>query len=298
VTVPNTLLAVSALTLAVSLVCIWCVPSGQDFTEANSAWNGARELYQELGAEVIESFDELPAVPEKTVLMAIPYAEYTDAELAALDRFVDRGGTLLLMDDFGHGNTVLASLGLSIRFSGQPLLDPLFCYKNRWLPRATRITGTSGSDRIDVLMLNHATVLSDVDTETVLAWSSSSSFLDTDGNELRDEGEPGGPLPVAAEIGVGEGRVAVVSDPSIAINSMIGRDDNYNFIKYLTRCEGGEGRLLVDASHLPRAPLDKAKARLADARQVMSGAYPVLGLLALAFAIVLGNMLRKGETVG
>jgi len=36
------------------------------------------------------------------------------------------------MDDFGYGNSFLAYAGVSARFDDNPLLDPLFNYKNEY----------------------------------------------------------------------------------------------------------------------------------------------------------------------
>jgi len=298
VRVSSILFAVVVLILVISLLSIWFYPSVQDFMASNTMWNGINEFSNEFSANQIDSLDDLPDLPEKAVLVAIPYLDYNDDELSKMKRFVDNGGTLLLMDDYGYGNSVLAYLGVSARFTNKPLLDPLFSYKNQSIPRITDFSLEVKESGIDVIMLNHATTLTNVIEPEAIAWSSSASFLDINENKSWDEGEPKGPFAVAAEFRLGKGTVALVSDPSIVINTMVGRDDNYDFIRYLTRHKGEGKGILVDSSHLTKAPLDISKTRLIDTREVLSSPYALLGITAMIFIVVSRYTLKKGETIG
>ncbi|GAI81740.1 unnamed protein product, partial [marine sediment metagenome] len=122
------------------------------------------------------------------------------------------------------------------------------------------------------------------------------SFLDINENESWDEGEPKGPLPVATEIRFGKGTLVLASDPSIMTNSMVGRDDNYNFMKYLTSPNGERVGVLIDNSHLTKTPLDVSKTRLTGVREILSTPYPLLGIVALIFVVVSRYTLKKGES--
>ncbi len=311
--VSSILFAVVILMSVISLLSIWFYPSIQDFMASNVMWNGIRSFLSEFDASSIESLDDLPDLPEQTVLVAISYLDYSDKELSRVKRFVDDGGTLLLMDDYGYGNSVLAYLGVDVRFTNKPLLDPLFCYKNHWMPRITDFAPGVKESGIKVIVLNHATSLNNTVESEVVAWSSSASFLDLDENRVRDEGEPfldldengaldegepKGPLAVAAEFRLGKGTLLLVSDPSVIINTMVGRDDNYDFIRYLLGGEGEQKKILVDNSHLTKAPLDVSKTRLLAVREVLSSPYALLGIIAVIFATVSRYTLRKGETIG
>lgn len=294
----DALFAVVALVVVISLLCVWFYPSMQDFMASNTMWNGLRQFSGEFSAKNIRSLESLPDSTEGTALVAIPYLQYNDAELSQIKRFVQGGGTLLLADDYGYGNSVLEYLGIAVRFGNKPLLDPLFCYKNQWLPRITDFSPEIKEYGITVVTLNHATALTNVVKSQAIAWSSSSSFLDTNGNESWNQGEPRGPLPVAAESQLGKGRVEIVSDPSILINAMVGRDDNYSFVRYLISHNQEQMQILVDTSHLPKVPLDVSKTGLADARQVLSSPYVLLGMVALIFGVVSRYALKKGEILG
>ncbi len=296
--VSSLLSIVIALVLVVSLLSIWFYPSIQDFMAGNTMWNGIRDFSSEFGAEDIDSLDDLPDLPDKTALISIPYLEFSDDELASIKQFVDSGGTLLLMDDYGYGNSILAYLGASVRFSNEPLLDPLFCYKNQWLPKVTDFSPEVAESSINVVVLNHATTLADAVSSETIAWSSNSSFLDTNENESWDQDELKGPFPVAARFRLGKGTVAIASDPSIMINSMVDRDDNFTFMKYLISLNGEPESILIDYSHLAKTPLDISKMRLRSGRELLSSPYSMVGIMALIFIVVSRFTLMKGETIG
>ncbi len=296
--VSSILFAVVVLILVISLLAVWFYPSVQDYIATNTMWNGLNEFSNEFSADQIDSLDDLPDLPEKSVLVAIPYLDYSDEELAEVKQFIDDGGTLLLIDDYGYGNNILEYLGVSVRFTNKPLLDPIFSYKNQYLPRITDFAPEVKENDIDVIMFNHATTLTNVVESGVIAWSSSASFLDINESGVLDEGEPKGPFVVAAEFRLGRGTLALVSDPSIIINAMVGRDDNYRFIKYLTRHNGEQKEIVVDNSHLSKTPLDVSKTRLIGAREALSSPYALAGITAMIFVVVSRYTLRKGGTIG
>jgi hypothetical protein len=284
----STLLPIAAIAvLVISLLCVWFFPSVQDFMAANEMWNGISEFSREFQAANIDSLGA-GTMPARATLVAIPYLDYTVAELIEIQRFVIGGGTLLLMDDFGYGNNVLAHLGVEARFSHRPLLDPLFCYKNPALPVITDFS--SPVSGIDEILMNHATILEKTLDATVVARSSASSFLDLNDNSAYDAGEPKGPFPVAASFKLGAGTVALVADPSIVINSTVSRFDNYGFVVTLA---GGQRPFLIDRSHLPEAPLDVSKTKLTDLRRSLASPYLLVVLTALVFVLA-GTAVRKG----
>ncbi len=296
--VSSVLFIVVMLILVISLLCIWFYPSVQDFMASNIMWNGIKNFSSEFGVNSIGLLEELPNLPENSVLVAIPYIDYTNEELLKIKQFLDNGGTLLLMDDYGYGNSVLAYLGVSVRFTNKPLLDALFCYKNQWMPRITDFAPEVKESDINVVMLNHATSLTNVEESAVMARSSTASFLDLNENGSWDGNEPKGPFVVAAKFRLGKGTLALVADPSIVINSMVGRDDNYAFTRYLTSPTGKQESIMIDISHLTRAPLDVSKTRLVGARELLSSPYALLGITAMIFVAVSRYTLKKGENIG
>ena len=295
--IQHVLIFTVVITLIVSLLCISFFPSIQDFMEYNTLWNGIRHSLNELDASAIDSSQELTKLDSKSVLISVPYMKYNNDELAGLKTFVDSGGTLMIMDDYGYGNSILEYLNISCRFSGDPLLDPLFCYKNQWFPKITDFSSLVSTD-VKAVVLNHATALVSTENTEVVAWSSSDSFLDRNGNESWDKGEPNGPLPVATKLRYGEGAIILVSDPSIIINSMVGIDDNSLFIRNLLGSEITEGQILMDTSHLVKKPMDITKSKLNDIKTVLSQPYAVLGIVSLLFIFTSIYMLEIGGSIG
>ena len=260
-------------------------------------WNGIRDFSDRHHVRPAVSLAEIPD-GAKGVLVEIAYSPYTPAEMERLRQFAAAGNTLLLMDDFGHGNAVLEYLGLPARLNGGPLLDPLFCYKNPHLPRLTDFSPEVRELGVQAVALNHATVLDNVGPAAVLAWSSPQSFIDASGNGVLDASETSGPFPVVAEYPLEKGRVVIVADPSLIINSMAGQNDNNLFLHYLIEAGGVPENVWLDRSRLPDTPLDAGKVRLETARKWVSHPGILLFLVALTFAFVVRYNLKKEETIG
>ncbi len=257
-------------TTALLAVVIWFYPSSADFRTDNFAWNGAREFSEGFGADMLLSLDDLPDNPADCVLITIPYVSFSAADLASLDSFVSNGGTLLLADDYGNGNQVLEYLHLNASFSGEQLLDPLFNYKNSFFPKVIDFTDAAINEGVDSIVLNHATSLDIGAGVQLVARSSASSFLDLNDNRMLDDGEPAGPLPVAAKAEYNKGLVFMLSDPSTIINCMRDIGDNYAFIDNIMRYNGPEPSIMLDQSHLPSDNLYQAKSGLITIRKALA----------------------------
>jgi hypothetical protein len=279
-----------ALVIILAIVA-WFFPSNEDFRVENPFWNGARDISSIVPASPLHSLSDLPPSPQGSTLILIPYLNFTTAELEKLNSFVTGGGTLILADDYGYGNQILKYLGLEARFSGQVLLDPLFNYRNKWLPRISHLRASPVTNNIESLVLNHATALIDVKANDVLAFSSSFSFLDRNGNQEWDEGEPTGPLPVISKHNLGNGQIILVSDPSLFINSMTIIEDNYIFIQNIAAITTAS--LLIDQSHLPPSNLHQTKNLLASIRGYLITPVGTLGLIILALTITLMPIWHK-----
>jgi len=283
-----------ALVLAVSALCVWFVPSLQDFMAGNAMWNGVRTFVDDSQASQTASLGSLTGDASGSALVIIPYLDYTPAELSAIKDFLESGGTILLADDFGYGNHVLEYLGVAARFSGQPLLDPLFCYRNQNMPK---ITDFASAQSFQVVVLNHASSLQNVDSANVLAWSSSTSFLDLNRTEAWNKNYPKGPFPVAAKLPYGEGTLVLAADPSLMINSMINYEGNHAFVTYLLGLGGGHRSVLFDASHLSATPLDYTRTGLSRVREALGQPYSLLAVMAAVFIIATRWMVHTGGSV-
>ncbi len=290
----NLLFIVLAAVTAISLLCVWFVPSVQDFMVGNTMWNGVRAFSEYVSATQLESVNNLPEDPETSILISVPYLQYSSDELEKIRVFVDGGGTLLLADDYGYGNQLLEHLGVTMRFNGKPMLDPLFCYKTQWFPKITEFTKPGD---FQLVILNHATALQNVPATQVIAWTAESSYIDFNENLTWDKGEIKGRLPVAAKTSVGRGTLIVVGDPSLMINTMVNRADNFAFINHLLE-DRNEKNVLFDISHLSQTPLDTSKTALIRIREVMATPYPLVAIILVIFIGVSIWMMRIGGAVG
>ena len=286
------------LVVFVSLAAIWFYPSVQAFMASNTMWNGINKFSKEFNVQNIDSFAALPVAPKQDVLIAVPYVPYTTDELAQMKQFVENGGKLVMMDDFGYGNSFLEYAGIPARFDNTPLLDPLFNYKNEYFPRILDFNASVTGNGIKVIAFNHGTALSGVSQSQALAWSSSMSFLDTNQNGNLDPGETQGPFVVAASISLGEGTVDLVSDSSMIMNAAAGSNDNNAFVNYLMTSNGTPAKVLFDRSQVTKSPLDASKIQLDNMRGVLSNPYTLVGIVALVFVIITWYIYRRGLLIG
>lgn len=263
----------------------------------NTMWNGLRHSLNSLNANTVNTSSGLSQIESNDTLVCIPYLQYDGPELAQLKNFVNHGGTLVVMDDIGYGNDILAYLGVSGRFSGAPLLDPFYCYKNQWFPEITDFSPLVDKD-VQAVVLNHATALLNIENSRVIARSSSDSYLDLNGDGSLAPGDPQGPLPVAAEMPLGAGTLILVSDPSILLNSMLVKDDNLLFIQSLTGSDINNGKILVDVSHLVQDPLEITKTKLFGIKGVLSQPYVLTGIVSLLFIFASIYILKMGGSIG
>jgi hypothetical protein len=289
---------VVAIAIAVSAAAIWLYPSDRDFKASNNSWNGLKDFSRQFAATNLGSLEDLSSPGSGDTLLCIPYLEYKDADLARIKQFTEGGGDLLLMDDFGYGNDILAYLGAGARFDHNLLLDPLFCYKNQNLPYITDFTPELQAAGIKAVAFNHATVLKPAASDIVLARSSPASFLDVNSDGQQNPNEPAGPFAVAARLALGQGTVTLVSDPSLIINAMEAQSDNSAFIRFLVSSRGKTGHLRLDSGHLEQSPLDITRSRLESFRAVFANSNILLGLTALIFILVIRFMFKKGEIFG
>ena len=292
------LLALTLVIIVSMLTLIWIFPPNGDFRVENPSWNGLSTLDSKAKLNVIDSFSNLPATPSGTALLIVPYAPFSDSELSQLKNYVLNGGTLVILDDYGFGNQILTGVGSKMKFAGVPMLDPLYNYKDKWIPKITDFSNSSIGANITSIVLNHASILNDTSGSTVVAYSSTFSFLDVNGDGSWNNNEPNGPFPIIAYNGVGQGIVVAIADPSLMINGMIGLDNNLQLINNVASIQGGSPKIFVDQSHLPKEPLDDAKANIAVAYGAVSSPVGTLSLIAVILILSLNSIWRKGSRIG
>ncbi|MDE1854258.1 MAG: hypothetical protein KGI38_11015 [Thaumarchaeota archaeon] len=218
-----------------------------DFSPTNTAWNGLSTFVSVEKPTVMQNLSSLSPVGTGFVLLEDgPSSPYTPAEGVGVSSFVRSGGTLILADDYGIGNTLLSGMGLSSRFTGSLLTDPLFNFRNSFLV----VAPTVAMRNVSSLAFNYATTLTVSDSGAqVLGYSSDFSYLYPTQPGGSIASAPHGPFPVLAEIPDGKGRVYLIADDSVFINSMIDKNGNAALLKDLST-----GTMLLDTSHLSIGP--------------------------------------------
>lgn len=186
-------------------------------TEPDSAFSGrgdASALVEEAVAQDLETLRLLSGPrafstspdqdPERTLLVLVaPERPYRDEEAAAVHAFLEEGGSVLVADNFGHGNSVTTPLGFTFE-------------RVRLVEGEEVVSVTLGARELSLRVVAPTALHVDPGTaHTVLASSSGNSFLDRDGDGLVSASEPPGPFPVLVETAVGAGRLVVLSDPTI-----------------------------------------------------------------------------------
>ncbi len=286
------LLFITCLVVGLGVLAIaWFFPINDDFRIENPFWNGCRDIKADVTLGTLESLTSLPDLPPESTVILVPYSEFSLEELDEIKSFVASGGRLVIADDYGCGNQVLEYLGLAARFSGQPMLDPLHCYKNSRLPVIYHFKQDSLTASIFSLTLNHATCLENVAVNDALAVSSSFSFLDNNGNGKWDQGENTGPLPVMSRQTLGKGSVVLISDPSVLINSMEGMEGNHQFLVNLVK--SSKEQAVIDQSHLPPSNLTETKSVLEVVREAIREPFHALGVIALVVIVITIPVWRK-----
>lgn len=228
--------------LAVSIASALLPPS-EDFQPSNTYWNGLEAFFRTANATAIDAAAQR-VVPENSVLFVIgPSADVTQLRIEALKAYVLDGGTLVLMDEAGAINPILSALGLGIRVEGHPMLDAVFYYGSWRMPKIIDVRDGLAPE-VEEIALNLPSVLEvEGSGVKVLAYSSSFSFLDLDGDGAPSQGEPAGPFAVAVEVAYGKGRILVFSDSSLFLNGVLNLGGN---LKLLEKIAAGRS-VYVDA---------------------------------------------------
>jgi hypothetical protein len=230
----------------------WIHPSNDDLWVENPFWNGLSEFYSITNPIRLSQLTDLEVdnVTYSSLFLIGPSTEFTQEEADVIESYISRGGTLILLDDFGTGNQLLGILGLNARFTGQILRDPIFRDKHSLMPRVivTNITGVNN------IVLNVPSVLVLDAQAKILAYSSPTSYTTTIIEEYPDRFSQ---KPIIASLSLGRGSVVLIGDSSIFINSMINRGDNKVLLGRLARCS-----VIIDESHSKPSPLTGIKSVL------------------------------------
>ncbi len=276
-------------------------PAGQD-------WEGVATLVQmaesELGMQRVVVTSTLPLQDlkrEDGILLVHPERPLDVDELSA---FMRAGGRVVLLDDYGTGDDLLARFG--IRRVPLPARPARMLRDNPSLAIAEPAGPHPTLREVDRVVTNHATGLAHLGLSPLLV--------------VRGDGEPDVLLAVAGV--VGRGRLVAVGDASIVINAMMRYPGNRAFSEALLRYatdddvwgkRGGKLYLVTNAlratgSFGDPSSVEGAGGALGSVRRTVlegletvrhQGVPPALAYfaaLALALGVITWTSLRVGRT--
>jgi hypothetical protein len=231
-------------------------PIQEAYHPLNSDWNGCSKIAKTTqNLTLLLSYDR--SLPNGTAFLAIigPSTEFSRDETSAIRNFLETGGTVLLADDFGTGNSLLGALNVSALFSKKPLADLYYYSRDHSFPLITDFSPNPATGNLTMIVLNRPSYieLGNSSQVTRLASSSPFSFIDLSGENRPLANETIDSYPVMAGAKIGSGTLVLVSDPSMFVNEMIDLYDNMQLFRNLLGI--GHGSLFFDVAHLSRAPL-------------------------------------------
>ena len=238
-------------------------------------WNDISNFRQALEEDADTSYNvsailSNPAVLDDIVdpsssLLVIAGIEspYTELELEILVRFMERGGSILVLGDYDYSNTI-AQL-FAIEFVQHQLWDQNYRDNVSFIETTAHIDGKSYS-----VLLNEPVVIKDLNSQSLNLWSSNiewtknvfmatsrNSWIDSDDDGAitpYDEAAPLSGFQLGVECGLrseGEalGSAVFISDSSLGINHMWNENQNSFFlIDLVESIIGTDGQVLFDES--------------------------------------------------
>ena len=266
-------IAATTITISIALLALSMIgpviSSTANFSIFNTGWNGtsqfARTTYESgklsptfelqytgAGLTVVRMrLDEIALDPLTDALMIIgPDMEFSEKEGSIVGDFVRNGGVLMLADDFGTANSLLAAMGAGSRFSNKLVMDLAFDKKPEFSVcfdfKEDEITRN-----VTTALLNYpSSVIPSVTNSETIAWTSIASWLDMNGDHDFSVGEPWGPFPLIVRERLGKGEIVLLADPSMLINGMRDKLDNTVIADNLIAAVSGERtKVYFDESH-------------------------------------------------
>ena len=210
-----------ALLALITVVTVVTRADAAPFDLAGSDWEGCSELVRlarsELGSQRVVAtsqidFHELK--PDDGLLLLYPEK---NLDVDELSKFMRAGGRVVMLDDFGRGDSLLRHFGMERVAS--PRRPAEFLRKNPQLALAEPASAHPVVSDVTRVVTNHPTGLLHPDLSPVL--------------KIRGNGEPD--VVVAVAGAVGQGRLLAVGDPSIVMNSMLRYAGNKAFARGLVR---------------------------------------------------------------
>ena len=268
----------------------------EDFSTYNTAWNGASDAKTLASSDgyttsSVLALSEIGTSGHGVLFMLNPNSSvgFSASDASTLQSFVRNGGVLVLANNFGNGNAVLSGLGVlgEARFNGSLLEDNVSKGVDAALPLITDVTASGLTAGVHELYFNYGTSLDVSGTNvTVLARSAPTSYLLAPGGGNATVNATTGAHPVLATLDYGNGRIVLLSDPSVFSNDMLGQADNQQLLTSMfANLTGGNTAvpIMFDESHFASPPVFSLLYDRINADDTVK--YTVVVLLSAVFVI-------------
>lgn len=224
--------------------------SEASFSPANPYWDGASSIMTD-GTRPLYGLDRLPLdAAGSTLLIVGPSVDYTWEDAWRVRSFLEQGGRVVVMDDFGTANSLLQNISAPITILHTALCQDIEYYKKPAFPVVNRVASSSLTANVSRLVFNHPAPLQVSGDAEVLARTTAMGWLDADGSGNVSGGERFGSYPLIARAAWGNGELFVVGDADLAINAMQGQGDNGVLMGNVLR----PGMTYLDVAHGQQVP--------------------------------------------
>jgi hypothetical protein len=236
------------------------------------------------GPHALDAFGD----PARTLLVVAGVERsFSPGEVEALAGFVARGGTALVADDFGFGDSVAVRFG--VNFDGRVLRDEQY-RGNLSLPvfNATIAPNATSSNATVVMNVPTSLGIAPDTPHVTYAESGTNSYLDANQDGTQQPDDVQGPFPVILGVRLGQGEAIFASDPGF-LQTGLWRD-NRNYTLGLLRAKLPDGGVVVfDESRHAMGPVGGLMAALL-AGEVQATSEPFLALILGGAIVVLAGM--------
>ncbi len=177
----GTKIILGAALLALLLIAGKFFLSEASFSPANPSWDGVSSVMTG-NMRPLYGFDRMPPdAGGNTLLIVGPSTNYTAEDASYVQSFLQQGGRVVVMDDFGTANDLLRNISAPITIEHTALCQDLDYYKKPSFPIVRKIGNSSLTVNVSQLVFNHPAPLQVTGDAEVLARTTIMGWLDVDG---------------------------------------------------------------------------------------------------------------------
>ncbi|MDD2779526.1 MAG: DUF4350 domain-containing protein [Candidatus Methanomethylophilaceae archaeon] len=272
----KSIIIVSLLVMIAAVILIaQFATTDAEYSRYNINWNGTSDFFGMAADEkFVYSYDDLPAAGGNTLLLIAPGTDFT-----GLAGFLYRGNTIIIADQSENANIFLEDIGSSMRVHDEQVRSTSMEYKDMGIFRGT-VEGDLFGSNVTTLTFNYPGYVTGGD---VVAATSYLSWIDTNANNIPDSNETLKVYSLIASENIGNGRVIIIADPSVFINSMLIRTNTEN-MQVINALLGQD--LIIDQTNSATS----SGGGLTPLLQIMHQ-YPALGTILITILFILAALI-------